>query len=229
MSQYEPRTIPVFSDKDLQSLTSYVYRELQNISNAFVGVQAIQLQKMAVPPARLITGMIVLADGVHWNPGSGEGFYGYDGSKWLYLSFMPPITGITDGSDAPAGTVGEYLEVATSTFVGIGSNVTTDLASGTLQPGDWDIAGSAYFQASSSAGSDDLRAWINTVSATQPAGIHGGLGISSTTAGGLINTVNIPLLRLNISIPTTIYLSVNANYGSGTMQIRGFARARRVR
>jgi hypothetical protein len=91
MAQYEPRTIPQFTDKDMQTLTSYIYRELQNISNAFTGVQQVQLQMLSVPPTRLITGMVVLADGVHWNPGAGKGFYGYDGSQWQFLGVSSSV------------------------------------------------------------------------------------------------------------------------------------------
>ncbi len=36
-------------------------------------------------PARVKEGMIVLADGTTWNPGSGAGFYGYYGGAWHKL------------------------------------------------------------------------------------------------------------------------------------------------
>lgn len=84
-SQYEPRTAPVFKDKDLQQLTSFVVRELDKISDTFTGVQAIKLQEMHAPPPKFFNGMIVLADGTNWNPGSGRGYYGYDAGSWRYL------------------------------------------------------------------------------------------------------------------------------------------------
>lgn len=84
-SQYQPRTAPVFDNKDLQQSTSYLLRELNDISDAFSGVQDIMLQELHVAPNKVMKGMIVLADGTNWNPGSGKGFYGYDGSTWRYL------------------------------------------------------------------------------------------------------------------------------------------------
>ena len=84
-SQYEPRTTPVFENQDLRNLTSYIYRELREISQTFTGIQAIQLQETHVPPPKLVKGMLVLADGTNWNPGSGRGFYAYDGTTWRYL------------------------------------------------------------------------------------------------------------------------------------------------
>ena len=85
MSQYEPTTATVFNDKNLQQLVSYLIRELDTISDVFTGVQSIMLQEMHTPPARFVKGMIVLADGVNWNPGSGKGIYAYDGATWRFL------------------------------------------------------------------------------------------------------------------------------------------------
>ena len=85
MSQYEPKTIPLFENQDMQNLISYVYRELQSISKAFDGVQAVQLTETFVAPKRYQKGTICFADGVHWNPGSGKGFYAYDGTSWHFL------------------------------------------------------------------------------------------------------------------------------------------------
>ncbi|PVY56734.1 MULTISPECIES: hypothetical protein [unclassified Simplicispira] len=36
-------------------------------------------------PDKLADGMVVLADGTHWNPGSGAGFYGYRNGGWQHL------------------------------------------------------------------------------------------------------------------------------------------------
>lgn len=37
------------------------------------------------PPTKPRDGMIVLADGTAWNPGSGAGFYGYRAGAWRFL------------------------------------------------------------------------------------------------------------------------------------------------
>ena len=137
--------------------------------------------------------------------------------------------GVQDGSDAAPGEIGEFAYRAITTAVTLNSNGTVDLTSFTLPPGDFDVVGEAYFIASTSAGTDDLRVWVNTVSVTQPTGDQGGLAIMSTTSGGQINNLTCSPLRVLISVPTVYYLSASANFGSGNMQIKGFIRARRMR
>ena len=44
-----------------------------------------QLDVTTVAPAKPRDGMIRLADGVSWNPGSGRGFYGYSNAAWRFL------------------------------------------------------------------------------------------------------------------------------------------------
>lgn len=36
-------------------------------------------------PEKPQDGMIVKADGTHWNPGSGAGYYGYTSGSWSFL------------------------------------------------------------------------------------------------------------------------------------------------
>ena len=36
-------------------------------------------------PEKPQDGMIVKADGTHWNPGSGAGYYGYKSGGWSFL------------------------------------------------------------------------------------------------------------------------------------------------
>ena len=44
-----------------------------------------QLDTTTVAPAKPREGMIRLADGTLWNPGSGSGFYGYRAGAWRLL------------------------------------------------------------------------------------------------------------------------------------------------
>lgn len=45
----------------------------------------VTLAVLGVAPARPSDGMIAYADGTEWNPGSGEGFYGYESGAWVKL------------------------------------------------------------------------------------------------------------------------------------------------
>jgi hypothetical protein len=125
--------------------------------------------------------------------------------------------------------IGPFMIAAVTTGVAITSGTTIFLTSLNLAAGDWDVAGAGYFQASNSAGSDDLRVGINTTSGVLPDGSNGGLAIISTTSGGLVNNLAVGPMRQNLAALTTVYLNIYANFGSGTMQVQGYLRARRIR
>lgn len=79
---YSPESPP----NSLDELRAYVLRELQRISGTFqAGVDAIYLPTLHSEPAKPRNGMIVLADGTDWDPGSGGGYYGYYNSAWQFL------------------------------------------------------------------------------------------------------------------------------------------------
>jgi len=61
-------------------------QEFQRVSEAMAQPQPFFLMVTSYSaPAKLIDGMVVLADGVHWNPGSGDGLYRYKNGTWKYL------------------------------------------------------------------------------------------------------------------------------------------------
>jgi len=47
--------------------------------------QIFRLEALPEEPAKPELGMMVLADGTNWNPGSGAGVYYYNGSSWTKL------------------------------------------------------------------------------------------------------------------------------------------------
>ena len=83
MSSYEPGSWP--SGEIDSQVADYLFKEFQNIAAAFFSIEDIILPELNVEPIRPRTGMIVLADGTNWNPGSGAGFYGYRGGAWVKL------------------------------------------------------------------------------------------------------------------------------------------------
>ncbi len=71
--------------RDLGSLIDYVQQALMAVS---VTVEALSTPTVTLyiePPTRPRDGMVVRADGVHWNPGGGRGFYGYDDGSWIKI------------------------------------------------------------------------------------------------------------------------------------------------
>lgn len=80
-------------------------QQLQNDPNFLAGVrQRIQdemgqprefilLQILHAPPVRPREGIVVAADGIDWDPGSGPGAYMFDGTNWRFL-WSSPASGI---------------------------------------------------------------------------------------------------------------------------------------
>jgi hypothetical protein len=70
----------------LGSVDAAVRRELDRISQATRGAAPyVQFQVLHVEPDRPRKGLEVYADGVDWNPGSGEGKYVYKSTGWTFL------------------------------------------------------------------------------------------------------------------------------------------------
>ena len=60
--------------------------EFQEVAKAMGRPQPFMLLATSyAAPGKPQDGMIVKADGTHWDPGSGAGFYGYSGSAWVLL------------------------------------------------------------------------------------------------------------------------------------------------
>jgi len=79
---YEPETPPVGVPT---VLGTYLSREFRRISDAFVVVDNVKLRELHNEPDKPRDGMVVLADGTNWDPGSGAGFYGRSAGAWVLL------------------------------------------------------------------------------------------------------------------------------------------------
>jgi hypothetical protein len=63
----------------------WIAEELRRVADALNRPETLELETTAAAPARPRNGMILYADGVAWNPGSGAGFYGFEGGAWVKL------------------------------------------------------------------------------------------------------------------------------------------------
>jgi hypothetical protein len=178
--------------------------------------------------------------------------YGRLGAAWTKVVALAGGTmagvlhlkGTTDGSDAAAGEVGEYISstvlVAAAKAANTGVNV--DVTSISLPAGDWDVQGQIWIAATGTMTRETLAtvnvtgiaAWVSKVSATIPTVPAGslqsffGINIALTSA-------NLPVLtsgrvRFSLSATTTIYLSGIVTFtGTGPLGLYGFIGARRMR
>lgn len=126
--------------------------------------------------------------------------------------------GVIDGSDAPAGQIGEYLTAGGST--GLSSNVLATVASLSLTAGDWDVRGEVVFHIAGAA-SSHYAAGIDGVIHTEIiATIPTGSGTWALGAG---------TVRRNVTATTAVTLSALAGFTSGTVTADGVISARRMR
>lgn len=80
---YVPEEVP--HSEDIAALGAYIGRELARISNSLqTGIM--QFNVLHAEPIRLREGLLVMADGVDWDPGSGGGLYVYFGGSWSKCS-----------------------------------------------------------------------------------------------------------------------------------------------
>src|SRR5215831_6673656 len=84
--------------------------------------------------------------GQQFNPAGSNTVWQYDGTKWLPIgkSIMP--MGVTDGSNAAAGQVGEYRStvVLQGAAITITSSAWSPTMSLPLTAGDWDLWGEIW-------------------------------------------------------------------------------------
>lgn len=83
-TQYQP-DLPPPSIEGAQ----YIQSELQRIANVLeLFAQGQMFEVSYAEPERPRTGMLRLADGTEWNPGSGRGLYWYDEdtASWKFIS-----------------------------------------------------------------------------------------------------------------------------------------------
>jgi len=134
--------------------------------------------------------------------------------------------GVTDGSNAPAGQIGEFL-TATRTVTPVTGSY-DNVVQMTLTPGDWDVWGAVYFQGATFS---NVQVSVSTSPTAASLGapfvnilVHGLSGPPSNVS------LIAPQVRLNVTAPTPIYLLGYAAFTApGTVTAIGFLSARRAR
>lgn len=62
----------------------FLEAELGKIADV-LNADQIMIEPQAAEPLRPENGVITYADGVNWDPGAGEGFYGYEAGAWVKI------------------------------------------------------------------------------------------------------------------------------------------------
>jgi hypothetical protein len=135
-------------------------------------------------------------------------------------------TGVTDGSDAPAGQVGERL-TASGGPIGLTSNAAANIATLPLTAGDFEVWGNIHFTAAPTTHPTEAVAGVSSAS--------GALGAVYEQVGAPFNAgANIQLgtggpVRFSSAGAQTAYLVAFAVFTAAGMTASGTIWARRVR
>lgn len=70
---------------DPKTLAQQVASEVKEIARSLNVKDRLSLPILYAVPDKPRNGEIVYADGTSWDPGSGAGFYGYEGGAWVKL------------------------------------------------------------------------------------------------------------------------------------------------
>lgn len=146
------------------------------------------------------------------------------------LSFSPTtggIVGTPTNNNAAAGVVGEYVtsQILSTSSVPFTTNTARNITSISLTAGDWDVFGNVSF--GPSVGCQTAFCWVSVTSATAPDGsLFAGMSATMTAPAIGLTT---PYVRISISSTTTVFLSAQAGFVSGTVAGSGGIFARRVR
>lgn len=138
------------------------------------------------------------------------------------------INGVTDGSTATAGYVGELIQASVlfASAISLTTATPADITSITLTAGDWDIYGNVT--ATFTGNYNDFSCWCSSTSATSPDPsmlAH----VSDKIIGGGDEGQATPTLHVSLSTTTVFYLSSQVNFTTGTASGCGKISARRVR
>jgi hypothetical protein len=157
------------------------------------------------------------------------------------LTFSPTtagIVGVTDGSVAAAGNVGERVVSSVASFINMTASTAQfgNLTSISLTAGSWDINAIMIFAGNGATITNVYEIFVstfsgNTVTDVVPGDnnvfvgvpIGGGSGVLSQCGG------SIPSWHVNLTSTTTIYLKAIAFFSAGTPQNMGRISATRIR
>jgi len=164
---------------DMRDIPRYLEDELARIESTLSFIQEGNGIALTEAPAKPVDGMVVIADGVLWNPGFGPGLYKYNGTLALWEIFITSGTSnvllLDDLSDADTTT---SPPVVNDSLKWNGTNWVPYTPSGGASP-YWDDDGGSPVTLPSATGSKALALGDGTVAAA----------ISSTVSGGLGNTI----------------------------------------
>ena len=145
----------------------------------------------------------------------------------------PGIVGVTNGGNATAGNVGEYISstVLIGSAVALTSSTPTNVTNVSLTAGDWMCEGSVSTNPAGTTTTSFVAAWISSNSAVSPTPPNGGSYTQSyaPAPAGLPLSYLAGTIRISVSTTTTVFLETYDTFAVSTMSAYGFIGCRRMR
>lgn len=161
----------------------------------------------------------IMLDAINTNPAVAEAIIAAIQKSGSNL----PLLGVTDGSNAQPGQVGEYVRFQQTVSI-LGTAQTQSVTMGVLQPGDWDV----WLFAGPQGWTADIQIYLDPL----PAGfIDSGYAILGDMGAVPIAAVGMTT-RGSISVPTLMVMTLTTNNsgpGSGNSTCGCILTARRRR
>lgn len=140
--------------------------------------------------------------------------------------------GVTDGSNAAAGKIGEYKSstVLSGAPVAVTTATVTNVTSLVLPAGDWDVEANAFLNDSATTLTSAASGLVTAAGTFPDSSAVAQWGTTGNTTA-FINAFGSPVPKLRVSSNgnTTVYLQVYSTFASGTVTACGQIQARRVR
>jgi hypothetical protein len=142
-----------------------------------------------------------------------------------------PLVGVTDGSAAAAGQIGECITSYASGVAAGASGSVQNITSITLTPGDWDVSAIGSFLGAPIT-FQQFSVGLSTTSATMPSGAAN-TGLVNNYVGPFQQYYQcgnpIAPYRFSVTVNTIIYLCATITYNAGSGSFNGRIQARRMR
>lgn len=133
------------------------------------------------------------------------------------LAKTQPVFGVTDGSNALPGTVGEFVELHAPDIAFPTATTTSTAIAGILPAGDWAVQAYAYVSGAVTGAQFYLD--------PQPPGVSDSMGAVLALSGQENITLVGPMVRASLSAATVLTFSATTNNegpgaAPGTMSVR---------
>jgi len=147
-------------------------------------------------------------------------------TPWDSANLASPATtvGVTNGSNAAAGAVGEPMTAAGS-LISISNSIPANCTSVILTAGDWDVWGYVAYGPGSGTSFSLMQVSLSTTSATHAAAPDmAQLAFAGTANFG--ESLQAPMRIFNVTTSTQVFLVSTAGFsgGTATMSCRMYAR-----